>query len=166
MKNKSLSLFLITTLAVIGFGKPVVLAQDAGQTGFGTWDAVKAIPPGDKVEIKLKNGKTVKGEVASVSDTSISLGRGSKSVTTARDDVQRLSRIIKESSGKPALIGALVGAGIGAGGTAIAATGGSGTGDDAAVFVVLTSLALAGVGALVGSIFMNKKRSVLVYESR
>jgi Zn-dependent alcohol dehydrogenase len=94
------------------------------------------------------------------------VGRGSKSVITARDDVQLLSRIIKMSSRKPVLVGALVGAGVIGGGTAVAAAGSSNSGDDAAVFTVLMGLAGAGVGALVGSIFMNKKRSVLVYESR
>ena len=164
MRNKLMSLGLIITLSVIAFARPAVLAQDAGQTGFGSWDAVKTIPPGDKVEIKLKTGKKVKGELASVTDAAITVGRGSKSVTTARDDVQRLTRIIKKSSGKPALKGALVGAGIGAGGVAAA----DGAGDDDLVIPgwVLAGLVGAGIGGLVGSIFGNKKKTVLVYESR
>ncbi len=166
MKYKIVSAGLIVVFLIVPFGTPTALAQQISQPRFGTWDAVKGIPYGEKVEIKLKGGKMVKGEVASVSDTAIIVGSGSKSVTTTRDDVNRLSRIIKKSSRKPVLVGALVGAGILGGGTAIAAAGSSNSGDDAAVFTVLMGWAGAGVGALVGSIFMNKKRSVLVYESQ
>jgi Zn-dependent alcohol dehydrogenase len=166
MKSKIVATGLIVVLLIIAVMQPVILGQAVGLPQFGTWDTVKTIPPGDEVEIELKSGKQVKGEMTSVSDGAIMVGRGSKSVTTTREEVKRLSRIIKKSSRKPILVGALVGAGVIGGGTAVAAAGGSNSGDDAAIFTVLMGLAGAGVGALVGTIFMKKKRSVLVYESQ
>jgi small nuclear ribonucleoprotein (snRNP)-like protein len=127
---------------------------------------VKAMPLGDKVEIKLKTGRTVKGALESASDSVITLRRDNNAATIKRDEVQRVLRVTERSSRKPVLVGAAVGAGIGAVGTGIAAAGSSGSGDDQVIFVVLSSLALAGVGALVGTLFMKKKRSVLVYETQ
>ncbi len=163
MKYKIVAAGLIVILSMVAFGQPIVLAQEASPPWFGTWEAVKAIPPGDKVEIKLKNGRTVKGEVASVSDTAIIVGSGSKSVTTARDDVQQLFRIIKTSSRKPVLVGALVGAGAG---VVIGASLDDGRSKLSAPEVAVVGLVGAGLGFLVGRLFRNKKKLILIYESR
>jgi small nuclear ribonucleoprotein (snRNP)-like protein len=157
---------LILFLAISPAAQHAVLAQVGDQPRFGTWDAVRSIPSGDKVEIKLKSGSKLRGDLVSGSDTAVIVRRGSESVTTNREDVKSLSRIIEKSSKKPILVGALIGAGAIGGGTAIAAAGSSNSGDDAATFTILMGLAGAGIGALVGSIFSNKKKSVLIYESQ
>ncbi len=140
----------------------MAVAQDTPLVSRGSWEAVKLIPPGDNVEIKLKTGKTVKGEVSSVSDTAIIVGRSSKSVTTARDDVQRLSRIIRTSSRKPVLVGALVGAGAG---VVFGASLDDGRSKLSAPEVAVVGLVGAGLGFLVGRLFRNRNESVLVYQS-
>lgn len=162
MKNKTVAFCLIVILSIIAFLQPAVFAQNVGQTSFGTWEAVKAIPPGEKLELKLKSGKTIKKELNSVSDTEITLGRGSKSVTTARDDVQQLSRIIKKSSRKPVLVGALVGAGAG---VVFGASLDDGRSKLSAPEVAVVGLVGAGLGFLVGRLFRNRNESVLVYQS-
>ena len=169
MKNKTVASCLIIVFSIIAFLQPAVLGQDVGQPRFGTWEAVKAVPSGDKLQLKLKSGRDVKGEITSVFDSGITLGRGSNAVTIGRDDIQRVFRVNKKSSGKPALVGALIGAGIGAGGIAVAVAandGGGGEKGELAVITTIVALAGAGVGALVGSIFRTKKQRTLIYESR
>lgn len=167
MKYKVVAAGLIVILSIVAFGQHAVLAQ-ISQPWFGTWEAVKAIPPDEKLEVKMKTGKTFKGTLTSVSDTGINLGRGSNAVSIARDDIRQVYHATKKSSGKPALTGALVGAAIGAGGIAIAAAADDAGGTDGELAAVLAGVALAGagVGALIGSIFRNKKKLVLIYESR
>lgn len=166
MKYKIVAAVLVVFLAIVPAAQPAVLAQDVGQPKFGTWEAVKGIPLGEKVEINLKSLRTIKGEISSVSDTGITVGRDSKAVTTGREEVRRVRHAVGKSSRKPVLTGALIGAGIGAGGIAIAAaaddTGGT-DGELAGVLVGVT-LAGAGVGALIGSIFRKKTKLVLIYE--
>ncbi len=159
---------MILAMLIITVGPPALLAQDADQTTFGTWDAVKAIQPGQKLALKLKNGRDVKGTLNNATDSGITLGRGSKAVTIGRDEVQRIFLETKMSSGRPALLGALIGAGIGAGGIAIAAAADDTGGTDGELTGVVIGVALAGagVGALIGSIFRNKKKLTLIYEAR
>src|SRR5215510_6200710 len=42
----------------------------------GSWEGLKAIPPGDEVRVRLRNGQTLKGRLISVSDTAMTLARG------------------------------------------------------------------------------------------
>ena len=167
MKYKIVAAGLIVILSIVPFGLPTALAQEIGQTWFGTWEAVKAIPSGEKLDVKLKTGKTVKGTLTSVSDTGVNLGRGSDAVTIGRDEIRQVYHAVKKSSGKPALRGALIGAAIGAGGIAIAAAADDtrGTDGELAAVLVAVTLAGAGVGALIGSLFRNKKKLTLIYES-
>lgn len=168
MKNKIVASCLIVTLSIIAFAQPAVLGQDVGQPRFGTWEAVKAIRSGERLEVKLKSGKTVKGELTRVSDTEIALGSGSNVVTTGRNDVQRVSRVIGKSSNKPILVGALIGAGVGGGGMAVAAAADDTAGTEGELTPIVIGVVLAGaaVGALVGSMFRKKKKLELIYEAR
>ena len=117
MKHKIAATIFI--LSIVAFGQPPVLAQVAGQPKFGTWEAVKGIPSGEKVEITLKSGKTIKGEISGVSDTEITVGRDNKAVTTGRDEVRRVFHAVGKSSRKPVVAGALFGAAVGGAGIAV-----------------------------------------------
>ncbi len=164
MKHKIAATILI--LSIVAFGQSALLAQVAGQPKFGTWEAVKGIPSGEKVQINLKSGRTIKGEISSVSDSGITIGLGSKAVTTGRDEVQRVFHAVGKSSRKPVVTGALIGAAVGAGGLAIAvAARGSGETSELAGALLGVTLAGAGIGALIGNAFRRGKKLVLIYES-
>ncbi len=157
MKHKiAASIFI---LSIVTFGQSSLLAQASGQPKFGTWDAVKGIPYGEKVGINLKAGRTVKGEIASVSDSGITIGRDSSAVTAGRDEVRRVYRMIEKSPRKSVLIGALVGAAIGAGGTVNIARTGEVTTD-----LALLPLVGAATGALLGLAFGSRDKRILIYE--
>ena len=164
MKHKIAATIFI--LSIVAFGQPPVLAQVAGQPKFGTWEAVKGIPSGEKVEITLKSGKTIKGEISGVSDTEITVGRDSKAVTTGRDEVRRVFHAVGKSSRKPVVAGALIGAAVGTGGLAIAvAARGSTETSELVTAMAFIGLAGAGIGALIGNAFRRGKKLVLIYES-
>ena len=163
MKHKIAATILI--LSLVAFGQTALLAQVAGQPKFGTWEAVKGIPYGEKVEINLKSGKTIKGEISGVSDAGITVGRDSKAVTTGRDEVRRVFHAVGKSSHKPVVAGAMIGAAVGTGGLAIAvAARGSGETSELVTGVAVVGLAGAGIGALVGYIFRKREKLTLIYE--
>lgn len=129
------------------------------------WSALSAVASGSKLVVNLKNGKSVKGKLSSVSDIALSLSSGNKPVEIKREDVLRVYQTSKKSATKATLIGAGVGAGAGA---AIGAAGGDSDGfsitkgQAAAGFAVVG----AGVGALAGfAIGKSGNKRVLIYEA-
>ena len=42
------------------------------------WSAVKTVPPGDELVVKLKSGQTIKGRLKVISDIHLTLARGKK----------------------------------------------------------------------------------------
>src|SRR5688572_13023994 len=78
------------------------------------WSVVKAVPPGDEVVVKLKDGRTIKGRLRIISDLHLTLTRGKKSFDLDRQDVRQIHRIVPKSAAKPTLLGAGAGAAIGA----------------------------------------------------
>lgn len=150
-------------LVLLAVQQPITLARSQTMPATGTWEAVKAVAPGEKLEVKLKSGKTVKGALMSASDVGLSLARGRDTISVNRDEVRQVYRLIAKSSATPILIGAGVGAAIGAGGTAASAV----TDDREGVRARATLLPLvgAGVGALVGLAFGSRQKRTLIYES-
>ena len=132
------------------------------------WSVVKAVPPGDKLVVKLKNGQTIKGRLKAISDVHLTLARDQKSFDIDRQEVRQIHRIVPKSAAKPALIGAGTGAAIGAGGIAIAVAADESGGDDGEAAAAILGVALlgAGIGALVGLIFGSRQKKVLIYEAR
>ncbi|HEU4794726.1 MAG TPA: hypothetical protein VFT02_03790, partial [Pyrinomonadaceae bacterium] len=119
---------------------------------------------------KLKDGKTIKGTLSSVSDTTLSLTAKRGAVEVKRDDVRTVHEVIKKGEGgKGALVGTAVGAGaglaLGAVGDAQNQDGFGGEKLDNAFVAGLTILG-AGAGALAGYfIGRRKSKRVLVYEA-
>jgi small nuclear ribonucleoprotein (snRNP)-like protein len=135
------------------------------------WSKVTALAGGSNLSVKLKNGKTHKGTLNSVSDSTLSLTAKNGMVEIKREDVRTVHEVIKKGSGaKGALIGSAVGAGFGAGLGAIGDSqnqdGFGGEKLDNAFFAGLTVLG-AGAGAIAGY-FIGKRgnKKVLVYEAR
>lgn len=138
---------------------PAVKAQQArGVTS--DWSGVKAIPPGDELVVKLKDGKTVKGRLVSVSDTTLTLSRKNKATELAQGNIFRVYRIaLKSGVGSKALIGAGIGAGSGI------AVGSLGDDNKAGLMLGLGVIG-AGLGALIGLAFADRHEQVLVYEAK
>jgi hypothetical protein len=157
---------LVTCLALafLAAQPPVALAQDQTAPTIGTWESVRAAAPGERLEVRLKSGKTVKGTFVSASDGGLNLQRGGNATSVNRDDVRQVYRVVAKSSATPALIGAAVGAAVGAGGTAASAVTDDSEGVGAGA--ALLPLVGAGIGALVGLAFGGRQKRVLIYQSR
>lgn len=130
----------------------------------GDWENLNSLSAGIQLLIQQKDGRTLKGKLATVSDTSIAISKNGKIETIERSNIKAIYRSGGNSIGKTVAIGAAIGAGAGAGiGLgAVAATGGS---DDVGAVIAPIILIGAGVGALLGALAGKKKR-ILVYEAK
>jgi hypothetical protein len=130
------------------------------------WSRLNSVSPGTKLEIKLKSGKTIGGELNNVSDSGLSVSAKGKSVDLKREDVSAVYQVTKKSATKGALIGLGVGAGVGLG------VGLSGRSNDGfqkienAATAGLTVLG-AGAGALVGYLVgRSGRKKDLIYQAK
>jgi len=143
---------------------PAAPAQTSAAPG-GDWSALRAVGQGDKLEVRLKSGKTVKGRLAGVSDTTLSLTVNDRATEVGRDDVQSVYRVTSRSAKKATLIGAGAGAAVGAG------VGAATSDDDDFIFSRGQSAAiLAAVGGAAGAITgfaigKTGRKRVLVYDA-
>ena len=156
-----------TLLIILGFlGTPThSLAQATDPTATGMWAGVERVPPGEKLLVKLKDGKKLKGRLRSVSDTGLTLSRRNKTVDVDRERVQQIFRLMHKSARKATLIG--VGAGLA---VAAAVTAGLCEGEDNNTCWGLGMLLFggpgAGIGALAGWGIGSGKKRVLIYDAQ
>ena len=127
------------------------------------WESVEALPPGELLAVKLKDGKKVKGRLSHVSDTGLTLARGNKTVETRREEVSQIYRVVPKSRKRHTFLGALVGfaayAGVHA---AVYRSEPAPTHPTDAALIPLS----VGVGALVGyAIGGNAKKRMLIYDA-
>jgi small nuclear ribonucleoprotein (snRNP)-like protein len=141
----------------------------AAQGQMNDWSKVAALAAGSNLQVKLKNGKTIKGTLSSVTDTALSLTVKNAPVEIKREEVQTVHEVVRKGSGGK---GALIGTGVGAGaGAAVGAISDSANDDG---FEKLDSAATAGlaiVGAGVGALagyFIGRggSKRVLIYEAK
>jgi hypothetical protein len=133
----------------------------------GDWSSINSVPTGDRLSVELKNGQTIEGKLASISDSTLSLTVKGKSVDVKREDAARVYHVVKKSATKATLIGMGVGAGAGAAiGLAGSANDNSGFEKiDHAVTAGLTVLG-AGAGAAVGYLIgRSGRKRVLIYQA-
>ena len=143
---------------------PVAAAQQS--TLSVEWDTVKAVPQGDELFIKLKDGQTVRGRLTSVTDTALSItGKNNKTETLDRNDVSEVYQLRRKAEkAKYALIGAGVGAAVGGG---LGAAKNSPESDDGEIYTVIGVMLGAGIGAVGGLLFgQGKRKRVLIYQAR
>ena len=161
MKRKTaiVSLLLVATLIY----SPLAIAQQP--VAPGDWSAVQDVPPGDELIVELKDGKSVKGKVTSVTSDELSLTRKNKSETVHRDSISRIyHKKRKAEKGKYAAIGAGIGAGAGLG---IGLAKNSPPVDDGEIYPKVGAILGAGIGAVGGFLFGSAKRKrVLIYQAR
>jgi hypothetical protein len=126
------------------------------------WGAVKTVAVGEKLVVKLKSGKTIKGELSAVTEQDLTVLRKQQPITQPRDQIALVYRVIgKPAKGKYALIGAGIGAAVGAG------IGQSQVEPDAEIHLMMGFLIGTGIGALVGMGWgASKRREVLIYQAK
>jgi hypothetical protein len=146
---------------------PVTLAA---QVATNDWSRVTSVPTGNKLSVKLKNGKKIDGTFTSATDTSLTLLVKNTSTEIKREDVSRIQQVSGTSATKSTLIG--LGAGAGAG--ALLGAVGAATDDDNSfgdindgVAAGITTVLGATAGAITGFVIgKTRKKRVLLYESK
>jgi hypothetical protein len=169
MKTRKKGAILVAFAVMAILAKPqVAFAQTPPAPIIGSWEVLKAIPPGDEVSLRLRNGQTLKGRLISVSDTALTLARGDITTDVTRRDALRVYRVISKSAKRATLIGLGIGAGVGGfgAGAAAATARGSGEPGEYGLAVLIYGAIGAGVGALTGYIAGSRKHRELIYETR
>jgi hypothetical protein len=105
--RKIVSCFIAAMLALSIDG----LAQS---TSTNNWTSVRTLPSGQKLVIELRNGKKVKGEFGSASETTVTVARGKNTEDINRSEIRKIYRENGVSAGKSTLIGTAIGGGGGA----------------------------------------------------
>ncbi len=130
MKTRKKGAIVVAFALMAMLAKPqFAFAQVTPAPIIGSWEVLKAIPPGDEVRVRLRNGQTLKGRLISVSDTALTLARGDITTDVTRGDALRVHRVISKSAKRATLIGLGIGAGVGGLGSGVAAATASGSGE-------------------------------------
>jgi hypothetical protein len=169
MKTRKISAVVITFALMAALAKPqITFAQVTPAPIRGSWEGLKAVPPGDEVSVRLRNGQKLKGRLISVSDTALTLAHGNITTDVTRVDALRVHRVISKSAKRATLIGLGIGAGVGGLGSGVAAATASGSGEpgEYGLAVLIYGVIGAGVGALIGYIAGSRKHRALIYETR
>jgi len=164
MKTRKKIAIVVAFALIAMIARPQVMFAQAPPTPIkGSWDAVKAIPPGDKVSVRLRSGQTLTGWMVSASDTVLTLERRKNSTDVNRGDVLRVHKLVKRSAIKGILIGLLVG-------TSVGALVGNLTEKDGTDDPGLAAVALGFLGALIGAgtgaAISCRTRRLLIYETK
>lgn len=109
MKTKLVVLSLSLILLVQA---PLGMAQGTQLSSDQAWALVKQTPLGDTLEVRLKTGETVNGEMILASDTELSLSIKQQTRQLKRDGLREVRRILPPNPDKQKLY-AGIGAGIG-----------------------------------------------------
>ena len=157
-----LALALVMTQAApaLAAGKKTAAAAT---TPPADWSAVQAIPRGEKIVLRMKDGQRREGRFESASDLLVNIVRDGSSMSVERERIWRVSRKGGMSRANGALWGAAIGGGSGA------VTGGvlydAANGDFVESFVPVVALLGAGIGAGIGALFGKGKKDITIYEA-
>jgi hypothetical protein len=158
-----LSLALIVSLAM-----PLKTLAQGTSASTHDWSSLKAVPAGEQLAVKLKNGKTVEGKLSSVSDTVLTISGHNQPADLKREEILKVYRVTGASIKKPVLIGAVAGA---ATGGVLGAAAGICRPSDIICFERSKAIPVlaafgTGVGALVGlAVGKARHKRVLIYEA-
>ncbi len=166
MKIKGLTLILAL---LVSLPLPQVTSAQVAGPKPGDWSAVTALQPGEKLAVKLKDGKNVEGILSRLSDTTLTLSHNNTTFDLNRDNVLKVYRLSKGSAKRSTLVGAGIGAVVGAG--VGAAAGGCDPNDiicfDRSLTVPTTVAFCGGLGAIAGLITGKlRHKRVLIYEGQ
>src|SRR5262245_58895388 len=156
---KVVAFALIATIA-----RPqIISAQALGAPTRGSWDLVKAVPPGDKVVARLRNGQTLNGRMISASDTVLTLERRKNGTDVNRGDVLKVYRVVKKSNTKGVLLGLLIGTGVGGSLGKLAEPENP---EDPGLAPVIFGGLGALIGAGMGAAISGRTKRLLIYETK
>ena len=152
---KLISVFLV--LLLLSSYTPLVFAQSLSD-----WAAVQHIRTNEKLFVRQKSGKEVKGRMIEASETALTIDRDGKPLSIPRADVRQVYIVEGTAQkGKWALIGAGVGAGAGAG---IGYAKYSPNRDDSELWIPVGLMFGAGIGAVSGLVFgQTTRKRTMVY---
>jgi len=161
-KRRNIMKLLSIVLVLLLLSSQIPLAFAQQSTSFADWTAVQKMATGEKLFVRQKNGKEVRGEMIEATDTSLTIDRDGKPLSIPRNDVRQVYVAHgKAQKGKWALIGAGIGAGAGAG---IGAIKYSPDRDDSQIWIPVGLMFGTGIGAVSGLLFGQTTRSrTLVY---
>lgn len=154
---KPLSIFL--ALLLFSSQTPLVFAQ---QSSLSEWTSVQQIKTNEKLFVRQKNGKEIRGRMIEATDAALTIDRDGKPVSIPRAEVRQVYISEgKAQKGMWALIGAGVGAGAGAG---IGYAKYSPNRDDSEIWIPMGLMIGAGTGAVSGLLFgQTTRKRTLVY---
>lgn len=160
MKRKTLPVILV--LLLVFSSSPLAFAQTASSND---WTVVQQLKTDERLIVRQKDGKQIKGTMIEATDTTLTIDRDGKPFSIARADVRQVSVIEgKAAKGKWALIGAGIGAGAGAG---IGAAKYSPNVDDSELWIPVGIMFGTGIGAVSGLLFgQSTRKRVMVYDAR
>lgn len=163
-KRSAISLVLAVLLAL----PPVASAQEATAV-INDWASLKTVAAATKLDVRLKNGKKVKGKLISVSDTALTLSDDNTPTDLNQADIQSVYLIRGQSVMKSTLIGAAI---VGGAGAALGAAGGNshsggwGPGYNAPAVAAALGVIGAGVGAAGGAVIGKiRRKRTLIYQA-
>src|SRR5262245_46231161 len=90
---------------------PGVMAQQTAAPN-QSWDVLRQLQPGEKLQVERKTGKKVSGKLVSLSDKDLIIARKGKGEGYNRDEVKNIWRVAPPGRAKEALGSILLGAGI------------------------------------------------------
>ena len=157
MKRKLIPVCLVVVL--LSTHAPIVLGQQLSE-----WAAVQQLKTNERLVVKQKNGKEIKGLMIEATDTTLRIDRDGKPHEIPRADVRRVFVVEgKAAKGKWALIGAGIGAGVG---TGVGYGKYSPDSDDSEIYITMGALIGTGAGAAAGMLFGHLRRKrVMVYST-
>ena len=158
MKRKTLPVIL--SLLLLCSHAPLALAHEI--PSLSDWASVQQIKTNERVFVRQKNGKEIKGRMIEASDTTLMIDRDGKPFSIPRGDVRQVYVVSGTAQkGKWALIGAGIGAGVG---TGIGYAKYSPNSDDSEIYIPIGLLIGAGSGAVGGMLFgQSTRKRELVY---
>lgn len=139
------------------------VAQLVKKSSTTSWDELRSVSTGKKLEVSMKSGETLKGEFVDVSDTTLTLVQNERNVNLDRNLIFRVYGPGKRSVARNALVGAAIGGGIGFG----LGTWAYSQGDFVTSLIPAVGLFGTGVGAGIGAALgLRRSRRVIIYEAR
>ena len=157
MKRKFIPVCLVVVL--LSTHAPIVLGQQLSE-----WASVQQLKTNERLVVKQKNGKEIKGLMIEATDTTLRIDRDGKPHEIPRADVRQVYVVEgKAAKGKWALIGAGIGAGVG---TGIGYGKYSPDSDDSEIYITMGALIGTGAGAAAGFLFgQTRRKRVMVYST-
>jgi hypothetical protein len=113
--------------------------------------------------VKLKSGRSIKGNYVSATDVAIRLSEGKRISEMGRDEIARIQLVVRRKSYEKA---EAIGAGAGAAFGVWIAFLGDEYGSPSAGAVVLVALIFAGIGHRLAQVFSPKYKRVVIYEAQ